>query len=68
MTDIEKLKHLLEHWIEHNKEHVRVYREWADRAEAVGRKELAGILRDIAMENERMEGLFKKALEDIKKG
>lgn len=28
----EKLKVLLDHWIEHNKEHADEFREWAEKA------------------------------------
>ncbi len=65
MTDLEKLKHLLEHWIEHNDDHVKTYTEWAKKAEALGRTELSDILMQIAEENKKQEALFKKALESI---
>ena len=65
MTELEKLKHLLEHWIEHNEAHVNTYREWASKAEALGKKELSAILKQIAEENKKLEGLFKKALKSI---
>ena len=32
MSDIEKLRVLLPHWIEHNGEHAKEFRQWADRA------------------------------------
>jgi hypothetical protein len=32
MNEIEKLRVLLPHWIEHNGEHAKEFREWADRA------------------------------------
>jgi len=35
MNDIEKLKHLLEHWIEHNEAHVKTYNEWAVRLDRI---------------------------------
>jgi rubrerythrin len=62
MTDLEKLKHLLEHWIDHNDAHVKTYREWAVKAESLGEKELADILSRIAEESKKLEGLFNKAL------
>ena len=34
MKDIEKLRVLLPHWIEHNSEHASEFREWARRAGA----------------------------------
>lgn len=66
MTELEKLKHLLEHWIEHNDAHVKSYNEWADKAEAIGEKVLSEILRDIATESKRLEELFEKAIRSIK--
>lgn len=32
MNDIAKLRVLLPHWIEHNREHAREFRRWAERA------------------------------------
>lgn len=65
MTDLEKLKHLIEHWIEHNESHVKTYSEWALKAESSGEKKLSAMLRQIAEESKKLEGLFKKALERI---
>jgi hypothetical protein len=61
MDEMEKLKHLLEHWIEHNEEHVKTYRDWAGKALAAGKPELSEVLRDIAAETGKMEKLFLKA-------
>lgn len=61
MDDMAKLKHLLEHWAEHNEEHVKTYLEWAEKAEALGDKELYEILKEIAENTKRIEGLFEKA-------
>jgi rubrerythrin len=63
MTELEKLKHLLEHWIEHNDAHVRTYDEWADKADALGRSDLAQVLREIANETGRLDELLKKAID-----
>lgn len=61
MTELEKLKHLLEHWIEHNDAHVKTYEEWASKAESFGKKELSDILKQIADASRDLEVLFKKA-------
>jgi hypothetical protein len=63
MTELEKLKHLLEHWIEHNEAHVKTYSEWSLKAETLGEKELAGILGQVVEESRKLDGLFKKAME-----
>lgn len=66
MTELDKLKHLLEHWIEHNDAHVKTYSEWAEKAESLGETELAGILNQIAEESGKLEILFNKAFQKIK--
>jgi rubrerythrin len=66
MTELEKLKHLLHHWIEHNDAHVKTYSEWAEKAERLGNRELSNILKEIARETKNQEKLFKKALTYLK--
>ncbi|MEW6600825.1 MAG: hypothetical protein AB1499_07630 [Nitrospirota bacterium] len=66
MTELEKLKHLLEHWIEHNDAHIQTYKEWAAKADTLGEKELAEILGRIADESRGLETLFNKAIQIIK--
>lgn len=61
MTDIEKLKHLIEHWAEHNEEHAKTYLEWAEKAGESGDKEIYNILKEIAENTKRLDGLFEKA-------
>jgi cobalt/nickel transport system ATP-binding protein len=63
MDEITKLQHLLGHWAEHNSEHARTYREWARKADSLGRKELAGLLLKIADETVAMDSHFQKAME-----
>jgi len=65
MTELEKLKHLLKHWAEHNEDHVKTYSEWAEKAGLLGKKELSGILKQIAIESKKLDELFKKALSYI---
>ncbi|MEE8329345.1 MAG: hypothetical protein V3R54_05385 [Thermodesulfovibrionia bacterium] len=65
MTEMEKLKHLLEHWIDHNESHVKNYEEWALKADNSGENKLSEILKQIAKENKKIERLFKKALESF---
>ena len=68
-TEIEKLKILLEHWREHNREHADTYLEWAEKAKTSGAADIAGMLQEIAVETKKMNALFeraKKALEGRK--
>jgi cobalt/nickel transport system ATP-binding protein len=63
MDEIAKLQHLLGHWAEHNSEHAETYRDWAKKADSLGRKELAGLLLRIADETVAMDKLFQNAME-----
>jgi len=63
MDDIEKLHHLLKHWIEHNDAHIHTYEEWAEKTDAMGEQALSEILRQICRESEKLNALFQKALE-----
>jgi hypothetical protein len=65
MTDMEKLKHLLKHWIEHNNAHVRTYTEWAEKMDKPGKEDLFNILKNIVDESEKLGKLFEKALNII---
>ncbi len=66
MTELEKLKHLLKHWIEHNDAHVINYSEWASKVDSLGEKELSDILSRIADESKKLNDLFNQALHSIK--
>lgn len=44
----QKLLTLLDHWQDHNADHAKTYTQWADRAEAKGMTEVAGMLREVA--------------------
>jgi cobalt/nickel transport system ATP-binding protein len=63
MDEITKLHHLLGHWAEHNAEHAKTYRDWAKKADSLGRKELSGLLVRIAEETAAMDAHFQKAME-----
>lgn len=41
ISELEKLRVLLPHWIEHNDEHADEFRLWADRVRAAGQEEIA---------------------------
>lgn len=62
MTEIEKLKQLLHHWLEHNDAHIDTYSEWASKAATLGERELSDILFQIAEESKKLNALFDRAL------
>jgi hypothetical protein len=63
LEDIEKLRHLIDHWIEHNEGHSETYRTWTGRAASMDRPELAAALGDVVEEAGRMGALLRKARE-----
>jgi cobalt/nickel transport system ATP-binding protein len=61
MSDMDKLRTLLEHWMEHNHEHAGTYLQWAEKARSFGNPALAEMLSAIAAETRKMDGIFEKA-------
>lgn len=61
IQDMEKLKILIKHWIEHNHEHAETYAGWAEKAKAAGNTDLAGMLRKISEKTKKIDELFEKA-------
>lgn len=41
MSDVDKIRILLPHWIEHNAEHAAEFREWAERVQQAGKDSAA---------------------------
>ncbi len=62
MDDLKKLKHLLRHWKEHNDEHAETYRQWAEKASAIGKSELSKALGNLYYETKRLNTLFDDVL------
>ena len=68
MEDRQKLKVVLEHWTEHNKEHCRELRQWAERAKGYGETAVANnILKAIDHLNEA-SGYLAVALDQMDAG
>ena len=62
MDDLEKLKTLLPHWMEHNDGHAKTYKDWAEKMSFLGKKELSEALEAIHRESQKLRGLFQEAL------
>jgi len=58
---LSQLKHLIEHWAEHNEEHAQNYLNWASKAAEMDKPELAAALKELAGETQRMKPLFDLA-------
>ena len=65
MDELEKLKRLLRHWMEHNNEHVQLYKDWAEKVSPIGNRELCEILRRLSNEAEKLNRLFEEAIKMI---
>jgi hypothetical protein len=68
MTDEEdraKLKHLVHHWIEHNRSHEASYTEWAGRARDMGDATVAEFIEMAVEQMEEADKLLGQALEHL---
>jgi len=54
LTEAEKLRRLIPHWIEHNQSHASEFRRWAALARAAGEEQTADLIENAA-------GLLQKA-------
>ena len=68
MNEIEKLRLLLPHWIEHNAEHAAEFREWAERARVAGQESPASDIALAAAELEWANEELAAALEKLGQG
>ncbi len=68
MTNLQKLRVLLPHWIEHNAEHAAEFREWAERARAAGQEASAADITLAADEMEWVNEQLAAALEKLGQG
>ena len=58
----DKLEKMVEYWLHHNEEHVRSYRDWANRARALGEQEAGEILDQLAHEAVLANGALARLL------
>ena len=59
-SEKDKLVKMVEHWIHHNEEHVRSYRDWAQRALVLGQEEVRSVLEQIANDTQLQTQSFEK--------
>jgi len=64
-TDLEKLRALLPHWIEHNAEHAAEFRTWAEKARAAGQGAVAEEIETAAKELGWVNGALSAALQKL---
>jgi nickel/cobalt exporter len=58
----EKIKILLNHWIEHNKEHSQEFREWAEKAKGLGEAETCDDILEAAQDMDKANEPLLRAL------
>ncbi|MDO8785055.1 MAG: hypothetical protein Q7J12_02445 [Syntrophales bacterium] len=68
MNELEKLKVLLQHWMEHNTEHADNYKVWAGKASSLGNEELSKTLLRLYEETRKLNELFEEAQRKISQG
>ena len=64
-TTIEKLRILLPHWIEHNRNHAAEFSQWAASARTEGSESLAALLDKAAANMAATDELLKKAVAEV---
>jgi hypothetical protein len=61
----DKLRALLNYWVEHNREHSQEFKEWADKAKILGEVEVAEEIRQAAREMDKASGLLSQSLKRL---
>jgi len=61
----EKIKILLNHWIEHNKEHSQEFREWAKKAKGLGEAETCDDILEATQEMDKANDALLRALRTL---
>ena len=65
MTDLEKLRVLLPHWIAHNEEHALEFLDWAGKASLAGHEEATQLIHRAAAEMQQANDALKLALDRV---
>lgn len=62
-----KLITIINFWMAHNEEHSQEFKEWAEKARAIGENEAGGSLLDAAGEMDRVNSSLSRALNQLTK-
>ena len=63
----EKLKTMLNYWIEHNREHSQEFRQWADKAKGLGEAEAGEEMLQAAQEMDKASETLTPALRRLER-
>ena len=67
-TDKEKLRALLDYWIEHNREHKDEFVEWAEKTKSFAGVAVRGHLLEAAQQMDKASEFLLRALKELKRG
>lgn len=62
---IQKMEKLLDHWIKHNLDHAKSYRDWKVKAEKESLTGLAEVLEEAAQATTQLNEKLEKALQEL---
>ncbi|MEO5359337.1 MAG: hypothetical protein H7843_02685 [Nitrospirota bacterium] len=62
MDDYNRIKTMLQHWLEHNDEHAATYVKWAQQSAELAVDGLPELLNKISEETKKISGLFREAI------
>jgi len=60
-----RLKIILDHWVEHNEEHSREFKEWAEKAKQMGEKEVAAEILQAVGHMDKVTEIFTETLKRL---
>jgi hypothetical protein len=63
---LHKLTKMVEHWIHHNEDHARSFKDWAERARELGKSEVGTLLQGAAQQSLQQNDQLRKALNLLK--
>ena len=62
----EKITKIFDHWIKHNESHAQTYLDWAEKAKAHGRDDIAAVLDEIAKLSDQLTEKMKAGFDRAK--
>lgn len=62
LSDSEKIRVMLPHWLDHNKNHLQEFQEWQQTAQREGLEEVGHLIGEAAVKMQEIDRLLTKAL------
>ena len=64
-SEKDKLKALLKYWIVHNQDHIVEFKEWAEKAGAMGEAEVSADIKQAVAQMDKATALFTHSLKKL---